>query len=69
MPATDRLDDLETKIAYQQEVIDDLSATVVSQWKEIDRLTREMAALAERVSRAEQSEAGDPADEPPPPHY
>ena len=60
-----RLDALETRIAYQDEVIEDLNKTVASQWKEIDRLTHEIANLADRLARAEQS-AG---EEPPPPHY
>jgi SlyX protein len=68
MNDTARLDALETRIAYQDEVIEDLNKTVASQWKEIDRLTREMANLADRVTRAEQS-GGDEGEEPPPPHY
>jgi SlyX protein len=64
-----RLDALETRIAYQDEVIEDLNKTVASQWKEIDRLTREIANLADRVTRAEQSAGADEGEEPPPPHY
>ena len=65
-----RLVALETRIAYQDEVIEELNKTVTSQWKEIDKLSREVAKLTERVAQAEQT-AGmdDPADEPPPPHY
>ena len=65
-----RLDALEMRIVHQDEVIEDLNRVVTAQWKEIDRLTREVAALAERVSLAEQSSAGlDQGEEPPPPHY
>lgn len=70
MTDTARLDALESRIIHQDEVIDDLNKVVTSQWKEIDRLTREVTMLAERIKQAEQSVTGaDPSDEPPPPHY
>lgn len=69
MTDSERLDALEIRIAYQDEIIEDLNKTVVAQWKEIERLTRELAMLADRVTRAEESGGPDPADEPPPPHY
>lgn len=64
-----RFEALETRIAYQDEVIEDLNKTITAQWKELDRLTREVAALTERVTQAEQSAGMDPSEEPPPPHY
>ena len=67
--ADSRLDALEIRIAYQDEVIEDLNKTITAQWKEIDRLTRELAMLSERVAQAEQGAGVDPSDEPPPPHY
>jgi SlyX protein len=69
MKDNERLDALETRVAYQDEIIEDLNKTVVAQWKEIERLTRELAMLADRVTRAEEGASSDPADEPPPPHY
>ena len=69
MTDAERLDALDTRIAYQDAIIEDLNKTVVAQWKEIERLTREFAMLADRLARAEEGVSGDPADEPPPPHY
>jgi SlyX protein len=69
MTDSSRLETLETRIAYQDEVIEDLNKTVTAQWKEIDRLARELAVLAERVAQAEQGAGVDPSEEPPPPHY
>jgi SlyX protein len=71
MPMTDtaRLDALEMRIVHQDEVIEDLNRVVTAQWKEIDRLTREVAALMERVNVADQSSSAGGGDEPPPPHY
>ena len=69
MTDAERLDALEMRIAYQDETIEDLNKTVVAQWKEIERLTREFAMLSDRMARAEEGVGSDPADEPPPPHY
>jgi SlyX protein len=70
MTDTARLDALEMRIVHQDEVIEDLNKIVTAQWREIDRLTREVVTLTERVNLAEQSAAGlDPGEEPPPPHY
>ncbi|MEZ5936855.1 MAG: SlyX family protein [Hyphomonadaceae bacterium] len=47
-----RLDALEMRIAHQDEVIEELNATLTAQWKVIDRLTREVEALREHAAAA-----------------
>jgi SlyX protein len=69
MTDTARLDALEVRIAHQDEMIEDLNKVITAQWKEIDRLTREITRLNDRIANAEQSMAGDPGEEPPPPHW
>ncbi len=64
-----RLEALETRIAYQDETIEELNQAVTRQWAEIDRLKREVEKLSERLATAEQSLGADPAEEAPPPHY
>ena len=64
-----RLDALEIRISHQEHVIEELNATVTSQWKEIDRLKRDVAMLTDRLANAELSLGPDPGDEPPPPHW
>jgi len=44
-----------------------LNQTITAQWVEIDRLTRQIAELKERLQEAESNAPG-PANEPPP-HY
>ena len=63
-----RLDSLEIRVAYQDQVIEDLNATILKQWAELDRMARELARLTERVQQAEDA-SFDGAPEPPPPHY
>jgi SlyX protein len=66
---TARLDALEIRIAYQDQTIEDLNAAVVAQAEEIKRLRREMRLLEAEMREAMAATPGDPAAEPPPPHY
>lgn len=63
----ERLDRLETRVAYQDETIETLNATITAQWKEIERLTRQLAMISDRLHEAEARAPG-PANERPP-HY
>lgn len=69
MTDTSRLDALEIRITHQDAVIDDLNKMITAQWKEVDRLTREILKLEDRLATAEMSMGSDPSDEPPPPHW
>lgn len=69
MTDTSRLDALEIRIAHQDAAIDDLNKVITAQWKEIDRLTREILKLEDRLATAEMTIDSNPADEPPPPHW
>ena len=64
---SERVDALEARIAYQDDTIETLNATITAQWKQIDALTRQLAALNERLQQAE-ANAPAPANERPP-HY
>jgi SlyX protein len=55
MTDTSRLDALETRIAHQDQAIEDLNQTITSQWKDIDRLKREVERLSDRIANAEQA--------------
>jgi SlyX protein len=64
---SERLDTLESKLAFQDDTIEMLNKTVTEQWAKIDALTRQLVALRERLQEAE-SQMPRPANEPPP-HY
>jgi SlyX protein len=64
---SERVDTLEMRLAYQDVTIETLNQTITAQWTEIDKLTRQLAELKERLREAESNLAG-PANEPPP-HY
>ena len=44
-----RLEALEVRVAYQDQVIEDLNQTVIAQWKLIDSLKRQFNELLDRV--------------------
>jgi uncharacterized coiled-coil protein SlyX len=64
---SERVDALEARIAYQDDTIETLNATITEQWKQIDALTRQVAALNDRLQETEARSPG-PANERPP-HY
>lgn len=62
-----RLEALETKLAFQEDAVQQLSDALVAQQARIDRLEAQLAMLSEQL-RTQQESAG-AAPEPPPPHY
>ncbi|HXI09093.1 MAG: SlyX family protein [Bradyrhizobium sp.] len=63
----ERIDALEVRIAYQDDTIETLNQTITEQWKQIDALKRQVAALGDRLQEAE-ARSPAPANERPP-HY
>ena len=66
---SDRIDQLEIRIAHQDRVIEDLNQIVTDQWKQIDKLIRRIEGLTDRVESAETRLTSGQAPEAPPPHY
>jgi SlyX protein len=64
---SERLDALETRIAFQDQAIEELNTTITAQWRQIDLLTRKLEQMEEQVRSG--VHIADPASEPPPPHY
>jgi SlyX protein len=62
-----QLEALETRIAFQDQTIEELNATITAQWRQIDLLTRRLDTMEEQVRSGVQ--IADPSTEPPPPHY
>lgn len=66
-----RLDDLESRLAFQDDLIENLNEVVARQDQDLARLTLQLKALASKLSDI--SEAGDgpasPVDYEVPPHY
>jgi SlyX protein len=64
-----RLENIETKISYQEDMIEELNKTVYQQQQKLDRLEATCATLARHIqSMTEPGNEGMPANERPP-HY
>ena len=55
---SERIDVLETRLTFQDETIETLNKTITAQWQQIDALTRQVAALSERLQEAESNAPG-----------
>ena len=62
-----RLEALETKVAFQEDTIQQLNDALVGQQDRIDRLEAMVFMLAEQLRAGEEPDAE--LVEPPPPHY
>ena len=64
----DRLNEIEIKISYNEDLLDELNRTVFRQQQQIDALIAEMRTLRDQVRTAEPAEPRNLRDEIPP-HY
>lgn len=64
-----RITELESRVAFQEDAIDQLSDTVARQAKEIDTLTRMIKILNKNLESLSTGSVIDGGSEPPPPHY
>ena len=69
MTDAERIEKLETTIAYQDQAIEDLNKAITAQWAEIAALKRLVGNLGERLRDIADNPALAEAPEPPPPHY
>jgi len=66
---TGRIDELEIRLAHQDQTIEDLSQAIARQWKEMEAISRQLAKLGDRVHIVEEQTGAPASTEPPPPHY
>ena len=63
----ERLERLESRVAFQDQTIEDLNAVITEQWTVIEQLRRKLEVMEEQVRSG--SFIADPSSEKPPPHY
>jgi SlyX protein len=64
----DHLVKIETKLSYQEDLLDQLNSIIIRQQKEIDSLKRELLLLKEKITTINESTENNNMDERPP-HY
>ncbi len=64
-----QLVDLESKLAFQEDVVHTLNEELHEHQKSIEKLQRQVMLLAEKISQGTDSGILRLDEEPPPPHY
>jgi SlyX protein len=63
-----RLAEIEVKLSFSEDLLDELNRTVVRQQQQIDQLQQQLRALRQQVQAGNAAESFGPHDETPP-HY
>ena len=65
----DRIENLETKIMFQDELIEQLNQSLINQQSDIRKITLMVERLNSQVVDMQQPNIADASQESPPPHY
>jgi len=66
---SERINNLETRNAFQDDVIEQLNEELTNHQVQIAELKQQLKLLAGRLKDINPNEQGDDTPEPPPPHY
>ncbi|EXI62782.1 SlyX protein [Mannheimia granulomatis] len=64
-----RITELETKVAFQELIIEELNQSLIEQQFAVDKLQTQIRHLAEKFKGIQGSQIASQAEETPPPHY
>lgn len=65
----DRIDELEVKLAFQEDLLETLNTIVAKQQVQLDLLQDELRLVYQQLKSLQLQGSDQPVDEPPPPHY
>ncbi|BCL66794.1 TPA: SlyX family protein [Haemophilus influenzae] len=64
-----RIEELETKIAFQEQLLDELNHALVQQQFDIDKMQVQLRYMANKLKDFQPSNIASQSEETPPPHY
>ncbi|MBL0633146.1 SlyX family protein [Aeromonas dhakensis] len=65
----DRLETLESRLAFAEYTVEQLNEEVTTQGRELDRLKHRIQLLVDKLQSMQPSQIASMAEETPPPHY
>jgi SlyX protein len=65
----DRLETLESRLAFAEYTVEQLNDEVTTQGRELDRLKHQIQLLVDKLQSVQPSQIASMAEEIPPPHY
>ena len=65
----DRLETLESRLAYAEYTVEQLNEEVTTQGRELDWLKHQIQLLVDKLQSVQPSQIASMAEETPPPHY
>ena len=65
----DRISELEMKIAFQEQLLDELNQALVQQQFDMDKIQLQLRYLAGKLKDMQPSNIASQTEETPPPHY
>ena len=65
----ERVTELESRVAFQDDTIQKLNDVIIEQQHQIDQLSAQMAAVKEQIQALVPELIADQSQETPPPHY
>lgn len=63
------IEQLQMKVAYQEDTIETLSNALADQQKQLDQMAFQLRHVVEKLKQVQPSNVADASQEPPPPHY
>ncbi|OIO69388.1 MAG: hypothetical protein COW19_05830 [Zetaproteobacteria bacterium CG12_big_fil_rev_8_21_14_0_65_55_1124] len=64
-----RFEDIETKISFQEHLLENLNEALTSQQRQLDDLKRQMTKMTQMLESPQNQQISNPDEEAPPPHY
>lgn len=68
-PLEQDIEALQTKVAYQEDIIETLSSALADQQQQLDKLTFKMNHVVNKLKDLQPSNIASEEEETPPPHY
>lgn len=63
------INDLQTQLAFQEDIIEQLSSALADQQRQIDKLSFQLKHVIDKLKQIEPSSIASSSEEAPPPHY